>query len=70
LGEYKQKTSVSASDLVVVTATVSVTITNIQTGSYIGTGAVAEPAGSLRTPEVQVIPEATRGSAEAITPGV
>jgi hypothetical protein len=63
----EKRTLALASDLVV-TAIVSASITDIKTGSYIGTAAVAQPDGSLRALEVQVFPEAMRGVGEGHRP--
>ncbi|HEX5326308.1 MAG TPA: hypothetical protein VFW75_06540 [Acetobacteraceae bacterium] len=51
-----------------VTAIVRARITDIRSGSYIGTAAIPQPDGTLRALEVQVFPERMRGVGEGSHP--
>lgn len=51
-----------------VTAIVRAQITDIRSGSYIGTAAIPQPDGTLRALEVQVFPERMRGVGEGSRP--
>ena len=62
------KLSIAVPDAVIVTAIVPAQITDIKSGTYIGTAAMPQPDGSLRALEVQVFPESMRGVGEGHRP--
>jgi len=62
------KVSIAVPDAVILTAIVPAQITDIKSGTYIGTAALPQPDGSLRALEVQVFPESRRGVGEGHRP--
>ncbi len=62
------KLSISLPEKLPVTEIVPAQISDIKSGTYIGTAAVTEPDGTLRALEVQVFPESRRGVGEGSHP--
>ncbi len=62
------KLSIGLPEKLRVTEIVPAQITDIKSGTYIGTAAVSEPDGTLRALEVQVFPESRRGVGEGSHP--
>lgn len=59
---------ITLADKPVFTAIVPATLADLKPGTYVGSGAIPGPDGSLRAMEVHIFPEAMRGTGEGHRP--